>query len=89
MILVNYWKDDIIHFAFLIEERLYNCHTVHPGLPDNSEQFLTAHDRYEPLAKLMDASLLGKNLKRDILFVEIGQVDKVVVVTMPEKLKKE
>jgi len=89
MILVNYWKDDIMHFAFLIEERLYNCHTVHPGLPNSSDQFLATQERYEPLARLMDGALSGKNLKREIPFIEIGQVDNVEVVTMPEKFKKE
>ena len=88
MILVNYTKDGTTHFAFLIEERLYKCHSVHPGLPDSSEQFLSAYERYEPLARLMNAALFGKNLKRDIYFIEIGAVDKVEAVEMPEKMKE-
>lgn len=75
MLLVTYKKGNGRCLAFLIADRLYDCHQVHPALPETGEAFVANWEKYKSLALLMDNELQTNSIKVALEYIEIGAAE--------------
>lgn len=71
MKLVSYLKDDHPQLAFLVDGKLYDADSMHPGLPGTMTMFLNFWDDFFPTAQAVNRSLVeGNNNKKGFPFEE-------------------
>lgn len=83
MLLITQKKGNGKVLAFLIGERVYNCHDVHPALPETDEAFVAEWEKHKPLAQLMFNGLQTRTIRHDPKFIEIGEAVDVEALVWP------
>ncbi len=83
MLLITHRKGNGRCLGFLIGERIYDCHKIHPGLPETGEAFVAEWERHKPLAMLMYNALQRNALKVELEHVEIGAAKDVQALVWP------
>lgn len=83
MLLITHQKGNGRCLAFLIADRIYDCHQVHPGLPETGEAFIADWERYKPLALLMHNALQTHSVKAQLAYIEIGVAEGVQALVWP------
>ncbi len=68
--LVTHQRNSGTVLAFLIRGKLYDCHTIHPGLPETAEAFIAQWENYQPLAVVMHLALCNGRVLRDLNLVD-------------------
>jgi hypothetical protein len=83
MLLITHTIANGTRLAFLIADRVYNCHDVHRGLPETGEEFVAHWEKYKPLALLMHNGLETGTVKHDLPYIEIGEAIDVKALVWP------
>ena len=82
MLLVTHIKNNGTVLAFLIGERIYDCHVADGRLPESPELFLAHCERYKAIALFVDNALQTGRLKAT--FIEIGEAKDIKALVWPE-----
>lgn len=86
MVLITYKGDNGYNLAFLIGDRIYDCHRVHPSLPKTGEDFVAQWQRLRPLALLMHNALQINKIKTPVEYIQINEAEEVRALILPEVL---
>lgn len=83
MLLITHRRGNGRCLAFLIADRIYDCHNVHPGLPETGEAFLANWEKYKSLALLMHNALQTNTIKVPLEYIEIGAAEDAHALVWP------
>lgn len=83
MLLITHTKGNGRRLSFLVGERVYDCHDVHPALPETGEELIARWEKLKPLALLMHSALVNHAIKVPLEFIEIGEAVDVEALVWP------
>ncbi len=83
MLLITHKQGNGKRLAFLIGNKIYDCHHVHPALPETGEAFVAQWEKYKSLALLMHNAIQTNTIKVPLKHVEIGSAEDVQALQWP------